>query len=183
MVIFESIGRSLSQVILRKLCVKKVHYTITTLCTTFTGIPFSLALSAILIATGYSKIVQNVQTKSHELTQQFILLVITGLIGSMNQIVINLALKNEVVSKVSLVKTSELFFILILQSIFLDVHINTLNMIGVFMIFSSTIFILVFKYFDEKYMIDEHEKSKEALSGNNDEHRMDFIKQIVFFKF
>lgn len=183
LVIFESIGRSLSQVILRKLCVKKVHYTITTLCTTFTGIPFSLALSAILIATGYSKIVQNVQTKSHELTQQFILLVITGLIGSMNQIVINLALKNEVVSKVSLVKTSELFFILILQSIFLDVHINTLNMIGVFMIFSSTIFILVFKYFDEKYMIDEHEKSKEALSGNNDEHRMDFIKQIVFFKF
>lgn len=170
--------------ILRKLCVKKVHYTITTLCTTFTGIPFSLVLSAVLICTGYSKIIQNMQNQSHELLQQFLLLVITGLVGSMNQIVFNLALKNEVVSKVSLVKTSELFFILVLQSIFLDIHINTLNMIGVFMIFSSTMFILVFKYFDERYMVlmqvNDSEKGK---VDNSIRDRRDLIKKILFFKF
>lgn len=189
--ILESLGRSSSQVVLKKLAVKKVHYAITNIYTVFTGLPYAIILSLILILTGYSHLFENFQTRSEELLEQTVLLCIVAAVGTCNQIIFNLALKYDDVFKISVIKTADLFFVIILQTIFLDITINWLNLIGVLMIFTSTIIIFTFKYYEEQYL-DEiensnkaSEKEVEAEENNNVEvqdSKFNFRK-IIFFKF
>lgn len=192
--LLESVGRASSQIVLRKLAVKKVHFTITTLFTVYTGMPLSLLISAILIGTGYSKLFENIVRYSDEFLEQFVLLLVVAVIGTINQIIFNLALKSEDVFKVSVVKTADLFFIILLQSIFLNIHISWLNLFGVSMIFSSTFFILCFKYFDERYLESlekrEHKRenieaiyAKDMSESDDPGSKCDLIKKIIFFKF
>jgi len=158
--------------------------------TTFTGLPFAIVLSAILIGSGYSRILENYQKRFEELQQQTVLVLIVGCVGTLNQLILNLALKYDDVLKISLVKSADLFFVLMLQSIFLGIHINALNLIGLMMIFFSTITILVFKYLNERLMNETVEESNEV------EHKKETreeakvkktnrsaILRVVFFKF
>ncbi len=186
----DAISRSSSQVVLKKLVVKKVHYSVPTMYTTFTGLPFAIVLSAILIGSGYSRIFENYQKRFEELQQQTVLVLIVGCVGTLNQLILNLALKYDDVLKISLVKSADLFFVLMLQSIFLGIHINALNLMGLMMIFFSTITILVFKYLNERLMNETVEESNEV------EHKKETreeakvkktnrsaILRVVFFKF
>lgn len=146
--------------------------------------------------TGYSQLFVNFRTRPDELLEQTVLLCIVAAVGTCNQIIFNLALKYDDVFKISVVKTADLFFVILLQTIFLDININWLNLIGVLMIFTSTMIILMFKYCEERYLESvenadqplakeiEAKMNEAELNGQAEiqSSRISFQK-IIFFKF
>ena len=183
LVMIESLCRSSSQVVLRKLCVKKVHFSIPTIFTTFIGFPVALTISATLILTGYSKLVENIEHVPRQLFWHLFYVCIVGVIGSFNQIVFNLALKYEDAFKISLVKTADLFIVLIMQYFLLDININYLNLIGISLIVSSTLFILAYKHFDDLYWARNEDQIDNKLKGNYQDSKENLLKKILFYKF
>lgn len=161
--------------------------------TTFTGLPFCIVLSIILIGSGYSKLLDNMQNRSQEMLEQAVWLLLVGCVGTLNQITFNLALKNDDIFKISLVKTADLFFVLLLQTVFLGINVNTLNLVGVAMIFSSTLFILCFKFVDEMYQEKlekaSNESTRSAVSTDGEDGRLNSTSKpsmffrVLFFKF
>jgi len=153
--------------------------------TSFTGLPIAIILSAILILSGYSKIFENYQNRFDELKVQTVMVLIIGFVGTLNQLTMNLALKYDDVLKISLVKSADLFFVLLSQTIFLDIRINTLNLVGVMIIFISTTLILTFKYLDER-VVNAPVKQSSELGERSEENaikkRSIFIRAL-FFKF
>jgi hypothetical protein len=103
------------------------------------------------------------------------------MIASCNQIIFNLSLQYEDASKISIIKTTELFFIFLMQYFFLDIKTDYLNMIGAFLILTSTLIIILYKILDQI----EAEKRKFRLKNQQDNQSkfIKLIKNILFFKF
>jgi hypothetical protein len=111
--------------------------------------------------------------------------------GCFNQAILMLSLKYEEAFKISLLKTSDMLFVFILQYFLLGIQTNANNLIGVFLIGSSTLIIFAFKYFDDKYALSL-EKAKQlslASSHNNsidlnqNKSKTSLVKKIIFIKF
>jgi hypothetical protein len=103
------------------------------------------------------------------------------MIASCNQIIFNLSLQYEDASKISIIKTTELFFIFLMQYFFLNIKTDYLNMIGAFLILTSTLIIILYKIFDQI----ESEKIKFQTNDKNQYQSIviKLVKKILFFKF
>jgi drug/metabolite transporter (DMT)-like permease len=104
---------------------------------------------------------------------------LVGMIASCNQIIFNLSLQYEDASKISIIKTTELFFIFLMQYLFLNIKTDYLNMIGAFLILTSTLIIILYKIFDQI----ESEKRKLNLKTKKEIQSIRLLKKILFFKF
>jgi drug/metabolite transporter (DMT)-like permease len=179
-------------IILKKLSTKKVHYSLNILFTSILGLPVSLLLSLVLILTSQSKLLYNIEHKSDELLIHLLYAILSSVVGVIAQILFNLSLQYEDASKVSIIKTSEIFFAFLLQYALLNIKSNMFKIVGGVLIFVSSAAILTYNIFENK-----HSKRKKTrknlllLSTENatTEHntsrnrKFSFCTRLLFFKF
>ncbi|CAF0820808.1 unnamed protein product [Brachionus calyciflorus] len=159
MVLISAVCMSISQVAIRKLCLVKVHFSITSIYPALVGLPSSLLISFLLIETNNSS--HNLLTEN--LSDMFIEIgysICAGIFGTMGLIFLNNALQYEDATKIGMVKTFSVFFSFFLQYIFLDITVDILGALGAIFIISAILIILAIKMFDKQLT-----KSKNCLVG------------------
>lgn len=149
MVLISATCMSISQVAIRKLCLVKVHFSITSIYPALIGLPSSILISAVLFNTKYSS--HNIfHENSLDLMVEIGYSVCAGVFGTMGLIFLNNALQYEDATKIGMVKTFSVFFSFFLQYIFLDITVDILGVMGAFFIVSAILIILAVKMFDKQ---------------------------------
>jgi drug/metabolite transporter (DMT)-like permease len=146
--ILSAVCMSIAQVSIRKLCLVKVHFSITSLYPALVGLPASIAISILLIKTESSH--KNLLSEMDTLAIQIVYSVCAGVCGTIGIICLNNALKYEDATKIGILKTSGVLFSFFLQYIFLDITVDFLGVFGAACVISATISIMVTKLFEER---------------------------------
>lgn len=139
---------SITQVSVRKLCLMNAHFSVATLYPALIGLPVSLIISFILLATNNSNI--DLEKNKDVFLLHLGYAVIGGLFGTACNVTIQYALRFEDATKIAMVKTFGVLFSFILQYIFLDIKVDFLGVIGAVIIVSAILFVLSLKIFDSK---------------------------------
>lgn len=148
MVLISAFCLSIAQVTIRKLCLGKVHFSITSLYPAMVGLPSSICVSLFLIKTNASH--QDLKQEAAFLPIEIMFSVIAGLLGTMGIIFLNKALNCEDATKIGMVKTSGVFFSFILQYLFLDITVDFLGILGAMFIIGGTVAVMTVKVCNEK---------------------------------
>ena len=162
-------------VCMKQVASKKVHYTVTTIYQAYVGIPVSFTISLVFYFTGAQQrnmsLVQNVPN----IIYQVLFAVGSGVFGVLFQIFLNVALKYEEASKVSMIGSTNLLFTFLFQFLILSINVDLFSTVGALMIFFATLLIIFFQMLAK---IPVKSKSKK---GANEEH-VPFWKKVLLFK-
>ena len=177
-----------SQIVLKKLCNKKVHFSINNIYTSYIGLPLSLILSCILVYTGNSNLIYNIRYNWVDFKWHLFYSFCVSILGVGNMIIVNFAMSLEEASKLAIIKTTDLFFIFGLQYLFLNIQSDYLNVLGAILILLSSFLIMIYRLLDQSNSMKILKKKQELKIGN--ENRKSFLKvfynnlkKILFFKF
>ena len=162
-------------ILLKKLSNLKVHYSIAGVYTCYFGLPLAIALSAFAFITGVERKNAELYNTWNSLIWQWIYTLTSASCGVFSQILMNLSLKYEEASKISIIRTSDLFFTFLFQLLILDIHSNYLSIVGALLIFVATIIVLLFKLVDQKWN-KKHGK-------DSDNNKPTGFKRFLFYKF
>lgn len=149
MALGNAISLSMVQVVIRKLCIHNVHFSVTTLYLTIVGLIASVFLSVVMAATNLSLFMQS-NIRYNHLLIQIGYSVLAGVCGTLGIVFMNYALKYEDASKVAMLRTFSVFFSFVLQYLFLDVSVDILGILGALFIVCGIFIILFLKIFDEQ---------------------------------
>lgn len=149
MALGNAISLSMVQVVIRKLCILNVHFSVTTIYLTIVGLITSIVLSGIMAATNYSMFMKSNIRYDH-LFVEISYSVLAGVCGTLGIVFMNYALKYEDASKVAMIRTFSVFFSFILQYLFLDVAVDILGILGALFIVLGIFIVLFLKIFDEQ---------------------------------
>lgn len=163
---------SIVQTTIRKLCLGKVHYSVTIIYGSYFGIPLSLAISIILFTIGisYKKIDE---LNGLSIAIQLVYSIFSAFLGLSAQISLNTALKYEDASKIAVIKTVDLIFTFAFQYILMGISKDFISVIGAFLILFGTFIILIFKYF----------KKKDSTKPKNERSDLNCLRWILFIEF
>jgi drug/metabolite transporter (DMT)-like permease len=167
----DALSLSFIQIIVKNLCMNKVHYVHINLIVSFIGLVLCTPFASIMLARRLFFYNGSNHQKPTFVPLHLLYILFSGLLGSLGQIFTYLSLKYEDASKVAVIKTSNLFFIFVLQYFLLDIVTNFYSMIGAALIVSSTIIIFAFKFLDE-WLQSTDNKSKNSS-----------CKRYCFYKF
>lgn len=84
-----------SQIVLKKLCNKKVHFSINNIYTSYIGLPLSLILSCILVYTGNSNLIYNIRYNWVDFKWHLFYSFCVSILGVGNMIIVNFAMSLE----------------------------------------------------------------------------------------
>lgn len=173
-------------VILKKLANKKAHLSVVLLYASYFGLPVSFAISVIMIATGAEKKSMEILKDRQLLILNIIYSALAGVLGVGAQIFMNLSLKTEDASKMSLLKSTDLIYTFLFQYLFLDILSNMLNTIGAILIFCGASLVMIFKIVDQKHT--KNRKKLEAIPEKLDADQNPVTKpnlfiRMIFYKF
>lgn len=149
-------------ILLKKLSNHKVHFSVAIVYASYFGLPFTIALSAFALITGVERKNAELYSTWDSLLWQCGYSLTSAACGVFSQILMNLSLKYEEASKISIIRTSDLFFTFLLQLIILDIHSNYLSIVGALLIFVATIIVLLFKLVDQKWN-KKHSKESDVI--------------------
>lgn len=170
--------------ILRKLNNSNVHWTTNTFYGSLFGLPVSLVISVILYLGEINKI--DFSDKK-SLLIDLICSSIGGVFSSIGQIFLNLSLKYEDPTKISIIKASDIFISIFLQYVFLNIKIDLYSLIGGFIILTAVTLVLLFKIVEKRYnsAIKTKSTSIETTDEANtySEDNRGIVSKIIFFKF
>jgi drug/metabolite transporter (DMT)-like permease len=139
---------SVVTIVLKKLSNQSVHYSITIAYAAYFGLPISLLISILSYLTGLTKKDLSILSDQVEFLSQIGFSLLSALFGTFSQILMNVSLNYEDASKVSLFRSTDVFFAFILQYFFLNIHSNMFSIIGALLILIGTVLILVYKQID-----------------------------------
>ena len=168
--LFSAMFWAFVMVFLKKLAIKKVHYSVTIIYPAYIGIPVSILMSLSMYLTGNQKNDMKLIEDVSSLIYQITFLICSGLFGVLSQILINISLKYEETTKVTMIYSTDLLFTFLFQYVILSISPNLLSTVGAFCIFASTFFILIFKTFETNSLKDESDNQQ-------------LWKKCLFFKF
>jgi drug/metabolite transporter (DMT)-like permease len=182
--LFCALSSSTVQVVLKKLCTQKVHFSIVIIYVTYVGIPVTFTISLALILTGFSH--ENFSANLHLLPTQILYSCIGGVLGVLSQILLNLSLQYEEASKIAILKTLDVFFTFLFQYLILNISIDMFSFIGSCSILFGTFIILSFKLIDNRMI--QKQKSMAHKNGGSYEKdfkkgRCSFFTSFINFKF
>lgn len=146
---FSAFAVSCAFCLIKKLCQAKVHWATTSIYVSWFGIPFTLALSIILISTNSSHLDLSVEQK--DLPMDVFYSSISALLSLTGQICLNIAFKYEDATRIAVTKTVDVFFSAVLQYFILNIYMDSLNMMGALSILLGTSFVLLYKILESKY--------------------------------
>lgn len=147
LVSMSAICMSIAQVSIRKLCLGKIHFSVTSIYPAYAGLPASILISAILILTRSSH--TNINEEADTLLLQIFYSFCSGSLGTMGIIFLNHALRHEDATKIGMTKTLGVIFSFILQYFLLGIKIDMLGLIGAFFVISSIIGVMSLKLFEK----------------------------------
>lgn len=165
-------GGGSAKVLLKKLCTNKVHFSVATIYASYYGLPISVLVSVILTATGVTH--SNFREELPYLPLHLFYTVCAAFVGVLGQVFLNLSLKYEDTSKLSLVKTVDVFFAFILQKIFLGIEEDWYTVAGAITIVGGAFLILLLKVIDNQL----NKKKKKGAS-----HKENKCVKFVLLKF
>ena len=168
------------QIVIKKLCIKKCHYSVLTLYAVYYGAPISLAISIIFILIGKSH--QNTKAELNVLLLHIFFSICVGLFGVGGQIFLNLSFKYEDATKLAIIRTTDVFFSFILQYLILNIQVDVLNLFGAMSIFMGVIVIFVIKILQNQF--ESHDKlqsDKKANGGDLKKQDKNCIRRCIFF--
>jgi drug/metabolite transporter (DMT)-like permease len=152
-----SLGSSSVQILLKKLCMEKVHFAVATIYGAYFGFPVSLIISLTLFFTGISHKYFDYELHFHLLPAQLFFSLLSAIFGIGSQIALNLSLQYEDASRVSVLKSTDLLFTFLLQFFILRIGPDLLSIIGALLILFGGLFIISYKIMlmkQEKLMKD-----------------------------
>lgn len=147
-------------IILKKLSVKKVHYSLNIFFTSLLGFPVSMILTTCLILTDNSKFRHYYSTEPDVLKYHLFFSFVSACIGLSSQICFNLSLRYEDASKVAIIKSSEIFFVFVLQYFLLNIHANMFKIVGGVLMFVSVGAILTYKMLEQRHAKQKSKRMK-----------------------
>jgi drug/metabolite transporter (DMT)-like permease len=161
---------------IKKLCIEKVHYSISIIYGGYFGIPISLLISVFFYSTGLHAHSSSTLLINDpiEILIQIGYSFLSGFFGVMAQLFLNFALAYEDASKIAIFKTTDLIFTFLFQFYLVGIKKDLYSSLGAFLILFGTFLILVYKFLDKKLSNNN--------VNNNQNHSNIFLK-ILFFKF
>jgi drug/metabolite transporter (DMT)-like permease len=161
---------------IKKLCIEKVHYSISIIYGGYFGIPISLLISVFFYSTGL-----HAHSSSALLLNSPIIILkqigysfLSGFFGVMAQLFLNFALAYEDASKIAIFKTTDLIFTFLFQFYLVGIKKDLYSSLGAFLILFGTFLILVYKFLDKKLSSN---------NVNNNQNYSNIFLKILFFKF
>ena len=161
---------------IKKLCIEKVHYSISIIYGGYFGIPISLLISIFFYSTGLhahsssSLLINNPIIILKQIGYSFL----SGFFGVMAQLFLNFALAYEDASKIAIFKTTDLIFTFLFQFYLVGIKKDLYSSLGAFLILFGTFLILVYKFLDNKLSNN---------NVNNSQNYSNIFLKILFFKF
>lgn len=157
-------------VVLKKLTNSKVHFSVASIFASYFGLPVSFMISLIMLLTGATVKDPAIMDDIPSLFVQIFYSLMSASCGVVSQICINLSLKHEDASKVTIIRSTDIFFTYIFQFFFLNITTNLYSAIGACLIVFGTVLILLYKLVDKK-IVKSNDKSAH------------FLKRIFIYKF
>ena len=143
-------------ILVKKLNEKGVHYSITTIWVSYFGLPSSVLLTLAIYASGNGnggeggvKDAWLFGTRD-QCALQAVYALVAAVCGVLTQIFMCLAMRYEDAAKVSLMRASELFFVFLLQFVFLDIVSNVYATLGAVCICASIVALVLVKMCEKK---------------------------------
>ena len=147
LILLNATCHSVAQVAIRKLCLVQVHFSVNSMYPALVGLPLSLILSGIFHQFKLIKI-DTYETK--DIVPQFVYSILSGIMGTLGMIFLNLALKVEDATKIGMIKTNVgIFLAFILQYLLLDIRVDSLGVFGALFVIAATLSIMFLKIFDK----------------------------------
>jgi drug/metabolite transporter (DMT)-like permease len=134
-------------VVLKKLCIDKVHYSIPVIYTSYAGLPVTLILSVVLVLTGVSH--GDFQAELKLLPLHIVFVLLASFTGLAAQVLVNLALQYEDALVIAILKTFDVFMTFLLQYIFLNIKVDVFSFFGSFSIILGAFSILAYRLFED----------------------------------
>ena len=131
-----------SNLFMKRLSNAKVHFSIVTIYPSLLSLPVLILTSLILIFTKITY--KNVELDS-KMWIQILYSSIGGICGAIGILLLSLSFKYEDASRISIVKTIDVFFSFILQFLLLNIKIDLLGIIGAVCVVSGTLLVILFK--------------------------------------
>ena len=145
-----AIVQSIFITFIKKLTNQNVHYSVSLLFGSYFGVPLSFLLTSTIYLTGNSEKDRILRSNTSEILFQVLYSISSAIVGLSSQLFLNISLEYESSSIISIVRSTELVFVFILQYIFLDIESNLFSSIGTLLIFTGIMMILVHKILEEK---------------------------------
>ena len=141
-------GSAAIHIIIKKLCVNKVYFAITTLYGTFLGLPASILTSILLVITGLAHNDPICELKNLPYD------IMWGLFGGgfavLAHVTFNISLQHEDATKVAILRTIDVVFSFLMQFLILGINADYISALGAVSILLGTIVILFFKFIKKK---------------------------------
>lgn len=153
LVILSAVLMGTTQVIIKKLCIIKVHYSIVSFYPAALGLPTGLIVSLVLFLTNVSHDAAH-PIDPEKLPYHILYSFVAGTAGTVALIFLNMALDHEDASRIAIVKTTDVMFTFLFQYLILHIKIDALGIVGAVFILTSTFSIIIFKLVDKKLEFD-----------------------------
>jgi drug/metabolite transporter (DMT)-like permease len=148
LVLMSAVCQSIAQVVIRKLCLVKVHYAVNSMYPALIGLPMSMFVSGLFYQ---FKWIKYEEYATSDILVQVGYSVCGGVMGTFGLIFLNLALKFEDATKIGMVKTNVgIFLAFILQYIVLDIEVDSFGALGALFVISATLSVMLLKLFDKR---------------------------------
>lgn len=142
---------ALAMIILKKLHNSKVHYSVNMIYPPLVGIPISLVISLLSFYFGFEKRNTELCKDTVTILWQVGYLAISAITNLLTQLFFNIAVKYEDVSKLSIIRISDLLFTLILQALILNIYADLFSIMGAMLIFTACVLVILYKIVERKY--------------------------------
>ena len=119
-----------SAILLKKLTVSNVHFSVVILFSSYVGFPVSLAISLVLLLTKNEIKDRNKLENISYLGIQILFAFLSALTGCIHQIALNISYRYEDASKISIYRTLDLIFSFIMQFFLLNINPGFFSLIG-----------------------------------------------------
>ena len=191
-----AIGLATITLLVKKLATNNVHFSVNIFYTSMLGVVISFLVSLTLVLTHKSSLLSNIKNRPEDFKLHIFYSALSGLVGTIYMIMFHLSLKYEDAAKVSIIKTSDLFFVFIFQYIILNIKSNVLKVLGGVLIFLSGVSVLAFKVMDERYQESLNKNNKNSINkhvlsrgrpitikNRNSSINSDRCTKLLFYKF
>lgn len=142
-VVASALFSSISHIIIKKLCIYNIHFSVISMYPVVFGLPISFLMSVWLFIL-QSKCVFNI-SPVHLVLSSF-----GGIVSIIGLIFLNKALEIEDTSRISMLRTTSVLFSYILQYVVLGVETDLLGILGAVFIIVGTLTVVFTKIYDYK---------------------------------
>lgn len=168
-----AIFSSIVMVLIKKLNNHKVHYSIVIIYACYCGLPLNLMLSLVGELTNVMKPRDPLLYASWtNIFEQCGYSLASGVGGTLSQVFVNISLKYEDASKISVYRTTDILFTFLLQIVVLNIVANFLSVIGALCILCATLLVMMYRIAEKAF--NKSIKHSDSISC---------WKRFVFFKF